>query len=203
MYNNQVYDEIDILIDYYMKNKIDVTVEDVCNHCISRDLNRNITMDIMSYFYGFNEELVINSNNNIIRQMGIISMKKFDKAINLIDYNYNIQLYLLANRNIERSSLESYNNTQGGSHITNNQPNDNFNTNVRLINNEPSTPPPLMRNIRSSQNTVSEIQQIEIDRYIPTVRRLRFGSDIIDDDIQEYIDDCVVITSIQDYVQNE
>jgi hypothetical protein len=207
LYNNQVYDEIDTLTDYYMKKKIEVTVENVCNHSISRNLNRTITLQIISYFYGINQYVALNNTNNIIRQMGIIGMKKFEKAINILEYNHNYhnQLYILANRNVEHSSLNSNNNTQRETPITNNQINDVFHTPERVINNAPSTPPPLLNNIRYSQNTVSETQPIEIDRFIPTVRRLRFDSDIFtDNEIQEHDDDeCVFITSIQDYEQSE
>jgi hypothetical protein len=75
-------------------------------------------------------------------------------------------------------------------------PEDMYRTPKRIIKIRLSCPPPVVRNIRYSQNNVSDARHIENNRIVPTIRRLRFDSDSDSRDGNETHDYGVSITSI-------
>jgi len=106
MYISELHKDVLMLSAYYMKDIIDIKVEDVCNHSINRGLSKQFTIEIISYFYGIHKDIAINSVDPIIRQNCFIGMGDFYNALNLLDNDYNIQLYSLSNRYTETQSKD-------------------------------------------------------------------------------------------------
>jgi hypothetical protein len=112
IYISELDNEVILLSGYYMKNIINITVEDVCNHSINRNLSKQMTIDLISYLYGLHKNIAINNNDPYSRHNCFIGMGEFYNALNLLENNYNIQLYSLSNRYIENPSVNNNQNIE-------------------------------------------------------------------------------------------
>lgn len=97
-YANKTFREMETLITYYGKNEKFVTVEDVCNHVINRELDIETALEMLSYFYGVHENVAVNGYNADVKRRAHALMNKFDYAVNEIENDFESQIYRLANR---------------------------------------------------------------------------------------------------------
>jgi hypothetical protein len=97
-YANKTFHEIEKLISYYEKNERFVTVEDVCNHVINREIDIDTALEMLSYFYGVHENDAVYGYNASVKRRAHTLMNKFDYAVNEIEYDFESQIYRLANR---------------------------------------------------------------------------------------------------------
>jgi len=167
----------DELINFYKKDKINITVEDICKYSIKHNLSQYVILKLLYLFCDVHKETVLYNSNHIIREEGEKNMKEFYMAINILENTDKLKIPV---NEVKHHCIDD-------GYVLRDEPDDMYRTPKRIINIKLSCPPPIIRNIRYSQNYVSDTQHRVRDTIVPTVRRLRFDSDTSDDTQHNYV----------------
>ena len=70
-----------------------LNIGDVTYYAIEEGLDKNTTINIMSYMYGVYEDIAVNGNDQETRRHAMAMMNLFDAAINVLDHdNFDSQM---------------------------------------------------------------------------------------------------------------